>query len=155
MQVWEGVILAMQQLRSEKLKSFFSLIGVILGVMFLIVVVTIIEGLDRYVREEVTSQVFGVSTVTLRRWPEVDINSDEERWRRRMRAPRLRYEDAEAIRARLTIPARIASASSYRSRGARILRRHRSSSLLISTSGQRRSVTVLTPKTCEVTSSRT
>ncbi len=108
MQFWEGVILAMQQLRSEKLKSFFSLIGVILGVMFLIVVVTIIEGLDRYVREEVTSQVFGVSTVTLRRWPEVDINSDEERWRRRMRAPRLRYEDAEAIRARLTIPARIA-----------------------------------------------
>ena len=112
MQVWEGVILAMQQLRSEKLKSFFSLIGVILGVMFLIVVVTIIEGLDRYVREEVTSQVFGVSTVTLRRWPEVDINTDEERWRRRMRAPRLRYEDAEAIRARLTIPARIAIQSS-------------------------------------------
>ena len=108
MRVWEGVILAMQQLRSEKLKSFFSLIGVILGVMFLIVVVTIIEGLDRYVREEVTSQVFGVSTVTLRRWPEVDINADEERWRRRMRAPRLRYEDAETIRARLTIPARIA-----------------------------------------------
>ena len=112
MQVWEGVILDMQQLRSEKLKSFFSLIGVILGVMFLIVVVTIIEGLDRYVREEVTSQVFGVSTVTLRRWPEVDINTDEERWRRRMRAPRLRYEDAEAIRARLTIPARIAIQSS-------------------------------------------
>ena len=112
MQVWEGVILAMQQLRSEKLKSFFSLIGVILGVMFLIVVVTIIEGLARYVREEVTSQVFGVSTVTLRRWPEVDINTDEERWRRRMRAPRLRYEDAEAIRARLTIPARIAIQSS-------------------------------------------
>ena len=112
MQVWEGVILAMQQLRSEKLKSFFSLIGVILGVMFLIVVVTIIEGLDRYVREEVTSQVFGVSTVTLRRWPEVDINTDEERWRRRMRAPRLRYEDAEAIRAQLTIPARIAIQSS-------------------------------------------
>ena len=112
MQVWEAVILAMQQLRSEKLKSFFSLIGVILGVMFLIVVVTIIEGLDRYVREEVTSKVFGVSTVTLRRWPEVDINTDEERWRRRMRAPRLRYEDAEAIRARLTIPARIAIQSS-------------------------------------------
>ena len=112
MQVWEAVILAMQQLRSEKLKSFFSLIGVILGVMFLIVVVTIIEGLDRYVREEVTSQVFGVSTVTLRRWPEVDINTDEERWRRRMRAPRLRYEDAEAIRARLTIPARITIQSS-------------------------------------------
>ena len=112
MQVWEAVVLAMQQLRTEKLKSFFSVIGVILGVMFLIVVVTIIEGLDRYVREEVTAQVFGISTVTLRRWPEVDLNTDEERWRRMLRAPRLRYEDADAIRAQLTIPARIAIQSS-------------------------------------------
>jgi putative ABC transport system permease protein len=112
MQVWEAVVLAMQQLRTEKLKSFFSVIGVILGVMFLIVVVTIIEGLDRYVREEVTAQVFGISTVTLRRWPEVDLNTDEERWRRTLRAPQLRYEDADAIRAQLTIPARIAIQSS-------------------------------------------
>ena len=43
MQVWEGVILAMHQIRSQKLKSFFSLLGVILGVLFLIVVVTVVE----------------------------------------------------------------------------------------------------------------
>ena len=112
MQVWEGVLLAMQQLRTEKLKTFFSLIGIILGVMFLLVVVTVVEGLDRYVREEVTSQVFGINTVTLRRWPEGDVNSDREVWRERLRAPRLRYEDGEAIRAQLTIPALVAVESS-------------------------------------------
>lgn len=112
MNVWEGVALAMQQIRTEKLKSFFSLIGVILGVMFLILVVTVVEGLDRYVREEVTSQVFGINTVTVRRWPEGGVNADEEEWRRRLRSPRLRYEDADAIREKLAIPARIAVESS-------------------------------------------
>ncbi len=108
MQIWEGVTLAMNQLRTEKLKTFFSLLGVIMGVMFLIVVVTVVEGLDRYVREEVTSQVFGINTVTVRRWPESDVNSDDEIWRERLRSPRLRYEDADAIREQLTIPALIA-----------------------------------------------
>ncbi len=111
MNVWEGVFLALQQIRTQKLKSFFSLLGVILGVMFLIIVVTVVEGLDRYVREEVTSQVFGINTVTVRRWPEVNINVDPEEWRARLRRPRLTYEDAEALRLHLSIPARVAVVS--------------------------------------------
>jgi putative ABC transport system permease protein len=106
--LWEGVTLAFQQIRTEKLKSLFSLLGVILGVMFLIVVVTVVEGLDRYVREDFTSQVFGVNTVTLRRWQQVNINTTREEWRARNRRPNLRFEDADAIRERLTVPARVA-----------------------------------------------
>ena len=108
MNVWEGVVLAMEQLRAQKLKSFFSLLGVILGVTFLIVVVTVVEGMDQYVREDFTSQVFGVNTVTLRRWPDVNINTSREEWRARLRRPRIRREDVQAIRAQLTVPARIA-----------------------------------------------
>ncbi|MEM7415767.1 MAG: ABC transporter permease [Gemmatimonadota bacterium] len=108
MNFWEGVSLAFQQIRAEKLKSFFSLLGVILGVMFLIVVVTVVEGLDRYVREDFTSQLFGVNTVTLTRWPEVNINTSREEWRERVRRPRLQIADADAIRDQLTIPARVA-----------------------------------------------
>ncbi len=108
MHLWEGVSLAFQQIRSEKLKSFFSLLGVILGVMFLIVVVTVVEGLDRYVREDFTSQVFGINTVTLTRWPEVNINVSREEWRERRRRPRLQIDDADAIRDALAIPARVA-----------------------------------------------
>ena len=108
MHVWEGVTLALQQIRAEKLKSFFSLLGVILGVMFLIVVVTVVEGLDRYVREDFTSQIFGVNTVTLRRWQSVSINVSREEWRERQRRPRLQIDDADAIRAQLSLPARVA-----------------------------------------------
>lgn len=108
MPVWEGVVLAIQQIRTQKLKSFFSLLGVILGVMFLIVVVTVVEGLDRYVREDFSSQVFGVNTVTLSRWEEVSINTTREERRARARRPWLRFEDARAIRDKLSVPARVA-----------------------------------------------
>jgi putative ABC transport system permease protein len=108
MQVWEGISLAFQQIRAEKLKSFFSLLGVILGVMFLIVVVTVVEGLDRYVREDFTSQIFGVNTITLQRWQSVNINTSREEWRERVRRPRLQIADADAIRTQASLPARVA-----------------------------------------------
>lgn len=108
MHFWEGVSLAFQQIRTERMKSFFSLLGVILGVMFLIVVVTVVEGLDRYVREDFTSQLFGVNTVTLTREPEIDINVSREQRREWRRRPRLQIADADAIRDQLTIPARVA-----------------------------------------------
>ena len=107
MSIWEGISLAFQQIWSQKLKSFFSVLGVILGVMFLIVVVTVVEGLDRLVREDFSSQVFGVNTVTLRRWQQVNINTSREERRARQRRPFLYFADAEAIQQRLTLPARI------------------------------------------------
>ncbi len=108
MHLWEGVALAMNQLRTQKLKSLFSLLGVILGVMFLLLVVTIVEGLDRYIREDFTSQVFGVNTVTLRRIPEIQINTDAEEWRALIRRPRITYDDVADLRRRVTVPVRIA-----------------------------------------------
>jgi putative ABC transport system permease protein len=102
----------MVQIASERLKSFFSVLGVIIGVMFLIVVVSVVEGMDRYIKEDLSSQIFGVNTVTVRRTPQVNINVDPEEWRRRARRPRITEDDAVAIRANLTYPARVGVQSS-------------------------------------------
>ena len=86
MYLWEGVRLAMTQIASQKLKSFFSLLGVIIGIMFLIVVVSVVEGMDRYIREDFASTVYGINTVTLQRRPSVTINPSREQrraWNRR------------------------------------------------------------------------
>ena len=107
MQFWEGVRLAMTQIATQRLKSFFSVLGVIIGVMFLIVVVSVVEGMDRYIKEDLSSQIFGVNTVTVRRTPQVNINVDREEWRRRARRPRITEEDAAAIREGITHPARV------------------------------------------------
>ena len=104
MRFLEGIRLALHQIRTEKLKSFFSMLGVIVGVMFLIVVVRVVEGMDRYVREDLSSVAFGVNTVTLRRFTDgPTFNGSSSR--RRARRPRIRYEDWEIIEDRLTIPA--------------------------------------------------
>ena len=105
MNVWEGVALALNQIRTEKLKSFFSLLGVIIGVMFLIVVVSVLEGLDQYIKEDFASQIFGLNTITLTRTPSVPVNTSEEERRAWRRRRRLEFADADEIRAKLTIPA--------------------------------------------------
>jgi len=103
--VWEGVRLALTQIRTEKLKSFFALLGVIIGVMFLIVVVSVVEGMDRYIKEDFAGFLFGLNTITVTRRPSVEVNSDAEVRREWQRRRRLRFEDADVIREKLTIPA--------------------------------------------------
>jgi len=47
MPMMEAVWLALNTIRVQKLKSFFTLTGVMIGVMFLIAVVSIVEGMSK------------------------------------------------------------------------------------------------------------
>ncbi len=110
MQFAEGVRLAFHQLRTQKLKTFFSLLGVIVGVMFLIVVVSIVEGIDRYIREDLASVMWGVNTVTIQRFPDrLDIGGQRARARRRR--PHLEYDDWEALQKLVTTPSLVGAES--------------------------------------------
>ena len=51
MPVYEAVVLALQAVWSHKLRSFFTLLGIIVSVAFLIAVVAVIQGMNAYVRE--------------------------------------------------------------------------------------------------------
>ena len=104
MELLEGVRLALQQIRAQKLKSFFSVLGVIIGVMFLITVVSVVEGMDRYVRDDLGSEIFGINTVTVDRIGTVVGNLTDEEWRALRRRPQLTVADADRIREALPIP---------------------------------------------------
>ena len=67
----EAVRLALSTIRVQKLKSFFTLLGVMIGVMFLIAVVSIVEGMGRYMEEDFAGALLGVNTFTLRRFPDI------------------------------------------------------------------------------------
>lgn len=111
MKILEGVRLATEQIRTQKLKSFFSLLGVIVGVMFLVLVVSIVEGMDRYMRDTLVEKIFGVNTVAVRRWPRNDMDTSEEQRRAWARSPRLTYDDLAYLRERISLPATIAADS--------------------------------------------
>src|SRR5213595_971709 len=101
----EGVLLAFQQIRAQKLKSFFAVVGVIIGVMFLITVVSIVEGMNRYMKEDFAKTVFGLNTLTLQERPSVNFSMTESRWRELRRRPRMTYYDADAVREGMNVPA--------------------------------------------------
>jgi putative ABC transport system permease protein len=95
----EGVVLALQQVWAHKLKSAFTLLGVVIGVTFLIAVITIVEGMNRYVQEDVAGTLAGVNTFTVvrRRRVVTGAESDDAR-RRQARNPELTLHDVEIIR---------------------------------------------------------
>ncbi|MFN8581550.1 MAG: ABC transporter permease [Gemmatimonadaceae bacterium] len=96
----EAIRLALSQIRVQKLKSFFTLLGVMIGVMFLIAVVSIVEGMSRYMTEEFAGRLLGVNQFTLRRRPEANFgNTTEEQWREYMRRPRVFPREIEQVRA--------------------------------------------------------
>jgi putative ABC transport system permease protein len=108
MPIWDAVRLALHMIWAQKMKSIFSVVGVFVGVTFLIAVVTVVEGMNTYMRDDFAGALLGVNTFELRQRPNVqvgNISEDTRRaWRRR---PRITYEDAFAIEANLTTPALI------------------------------------------------
>ena len=98
----EAVRLALSQIRVQKLKSFFTLLGVVIGVMFLIAVVSIVEGMSRYVEEDFAAKIIGKNTFSFRRRPDVNVgNVSDETWREYSRRPRVYEPDVAVARAAL------------------------------------------------------
>ncbi|HVE78404.1 MAG TPA: ABC transporter permease [Gemmatimonadaceae bacterium] len=89
------------QLRANKLRSFFTLLGIIVSVAFLVAVVAVIEGMNAYVRENVAGAVIGTNAFQVRRTPIRVGPFDDDEWRRVQRRPRITAADAAAIMAAL------------------------------------------------------
>ena len=93
----EAIRLALSQIRAHKLKSFFTLLGVTIGVMFLIAVVAVINGMGRYMEVEFAGKLMGVNTFTLRHRPYFEMNTTDEEWRSYARRDRIMMHDVEPV----------------------------------------------------------
>ena len=107
----EAIRLALAQIRVQKLKSFFTLVGVVIGVMFLIAVVSIVEGMSSYMEHDFVGKIVGVNTISLKRMGEFEDVSEEE-WRAMLRRPRIKITDVEPVVSALP-PGTLWSAEGY------------------------------------------
>jgi putative ABC transport system permease protein len=109
MRLLEAVGIAFRTIRAQKLKSFFSLIGVLIGVTFLIAVVSIVQGMNRYMVDRFANTLIGANTFELRQRPGIVTGEVSDSvwlaWRRR---PRISYADADYVRERIATPATFA-----------------------------------------------
>ncbi|HSE98929.1 MAG TPA: ABC transporter permease, partial [Blastocatellia bacterium] len=84
---------AIQSLHANKLRSFLTLLGIIIGIASIIAVISIIQGLDRYWKEKVSN--FGPNTFILTQYP---ITTNFDKFVEMLKRNReIRSDDAEAI----------------------------------------------------------
>jgi len=111
----DAIRLAFQTIRAQKLKSAFSIVGVFIGVMFLIAVVSVVQGMNRYMTDKFAGTILGVNTFRVRQFPDVQLgNVTDSTWRSWLRRPRITYEDAQAVMRGVTVPVRAAWESNTR-----------------------------------------
>lgn len=91
--IWEAFLVATSSLRSNKLRTSLTLMGIVVGVTAVIAVVTIIKGLDQTVAQTFSSQ--GSTVFTISKNPQI-IKSREEFIKFNKRKD-VTQEDAEAI----------------------------------------------------------
>ena len=106
MRLLEAVGMAFGMIRTQKLKSFFSLVGVLIGVMFLVAVVSVVQGMNRYMVDRFANTLVGANTFELRQRPSIVTgNVTDEVWLAWRRRPRISYADADYVRERVRTPA--------------------------------------------------
>ena len=105
MPLFEAVRMALRTIVAQKLKSFFSLIGVLIGVTFLIAVVSIVQGMNVYMEDQFANRLIGLNTFTLRRQPGINTgNVTDDMWQAWQRRPRISYADADYVEERVKTP---------------------------------------------------
>lgn len=97
MELSEAILQALQAAWSHKLRSFFTLLGIIVSVAFLVAVVAVIQGMNAYVRERIGGAIVGANAFQVRRTPIAVGLIDDEQWSAIQRRPIIAPEDVPIV----------------------------------------------------------
>jgi putative ABC transport system permease protein len=90
----EAVRLALGSLRANKLRSFLTVLGILIGVSSVIAVVAITSGLDRYIAERVLE--LGSKSFSIQKMP--DIITSAQQWIDMQRRKDVTMDDIELVK---------------------------------------------------------
>jgi putative ABC transport system permease protein len=94
----EAFRLAIEQIRVQRLKSFFTLLGVTIGVMFLIAVVSVVEGMGQYMEHSIVGKIIAIHSFELRTFPDINLGDvDDATWVDYMHRPRITEDDVHPV----------------------------------------------------------
>jgi len=105
----ESLRMAFENLRSHKLRTALTVLGIVISVATLVSVLSILRGMDRYISERVSrlgSDVFVVS--------QFGIITNARQWVAAQRRPELTFEDYEALRTGMREPVLVGATLSQR-----------------------------------------
>jgi len=100
MNLTEGARIALASLRTNKLRTFLTLLGNIVGTMSVIAVVSLINGIDMYARQEVLDE--GTDVFTISRINVLQFLTDFDEFLDSLNNPRLTLDDRDWLAERMT-----------------------------------------------------
>lgn len=92
---WNNLLMALQELRVNKLRTFLSLLGVTIGIFCIIGVFTLTKSLERNVRAEFST--LGSNVIYIQKWP---WNGGGEWWKYWNR-PQVNYDEFRSVQQRM------------------------------------------------------
>ena len=93
-QIVDSIVIALQAIWANKLRSFMTVLGNIVAVSSIVTVVTLIQGMNGMVADAIVSDI-GADSFTVQRRPPIFNEDDEERARNN---PLITIAEADAIR---------------------------------------------------------
>jgi putative ABC transport system permease protein len=99
----EPISVALETLRAHKMRSFLTLLGIILSVSTLIVVIALISGVDHYIADRVAN--LGSNVFLLTRFP--IITDVDEFVKANRRNKKVTWDDYESMQQNLKLPLRL------------------------------------------------
>ena len=107
------LLTAFTQLRANKFRAFFTLLGIMVSVAFLVAVIAIINGMNVYVSEQVAGSLIGKDVFQVRRGPISLGLIDDEALRKIQKRPRITLTDAAVLEQELPEAAAISLQSGW------------------------------------------
>src|ERR1700739_5082994 len=98
--------IALDTLRSHKLRTFLTLLGVILAVTTLVAVISVLNGLNVYVSDKVAN--LGANALVV---DKIGIVTNLDQWTRARKRPSLDMQDYEALRDGMKLAGSVAAAT--------------------------------------------
>jgi putative ABC transport system permease protein len=103
----ETMLLALDTLRAHKLRSFLTLLGIILAVTTLVAVMSTVNGLNLYIADKVAN--LGANCFVVNRF---GIITNAQEWARAQKRPRLTADDFELLSERMRMAQQVAAVES-------------------------------------------
>src|SRR5687768_10951620 len=98
-QIFESFRFAWRALRSNLLRTILSLLGVTIGIFAIITVLTLVDSLEKNIKDSLN--FLGTGVIYIEKWPFVADNTGEYKWWEFWRRPNASYNEFQFLQANL------------------------------------------------------
>ncbi|MEO5603424.1 MAG: ABC transporter permease [Cyclobacteriaceae bacterium] len=121
-QIFESFRFAWDALRSNLLRTILSLLGVTIGIFAIITVLTLVDSLEKNIKDSLN--FLGTGVIYIEKWPFVPENGGEFKWWEYWRRPNASYNEFQFLQANLKSQNAI---SIFAIRGNQVIKRNNNS----------------------------